>query len=152
MTVSEPPDEQPSEDDTTLLIAVLNQAWAIYDAEINRGLQLVNYFLVAIAVLATAYIGAINGKHYAIAAVLALVGLAITTVVLIQGLRQREMAYPPNVMVRELYGRVSRRLKIESIPVSRAQPGNRLGPIAVPTLFALAFVLDIGALMYAVAQ
>jgi hypothetical protein len=31
-------------------------------------LQTVNYFLVAIAILATAYVGALNGKRYPIAA------------------------------------------------------------------------------------
>jgi hypothetical protein len=88
MTVGEPPDERPSEDDPELLIAALNHAWAWYDAQISRGLQVVNYFLVASAVLATAYVSAITGKHYPLAAVVALAGLGLTVVTFLIELRE----------------------------------------------------------------
>ena len=152
MATSEPPDEQPTEDDTTLLIAALNHAWAFYDAEINRGLQVLNYFLVATAVLAAAYVSAINGRLYLVAAVLALAGMANTTVTLLIGMRQRAAAHPAALEVRELYGRMTRRLKLELAPMTRSERGGRLARQAVPIAFALKFTLDTGALLYAVAH
>ena len=53
MTGSKPPHEQSPEDDTALLIAAFNSVMTSYNANIDRGLQIVNYFLVVTAILAT---------------------------------------------------------------------------------------------------
>ena len=136
------------EDDTALLIAAFNSVMTSYNANIDRGLQVVNYFLVATAILATAYVSAINGKHCPIAAVLAVTGIALTTVTFVVATRQREVAYPESRMMAELDGRIIQ--KIESVHETRAEPITRLGPIPDMIAFGLVFVLYVAALLYAV--
>ena len=141
--------EHPPEDDTTLLVAALNHAVAWYDERVNRALQMVNYYIVASAVLATAYASAINGKHYAVAAVLALFGTAATAVTLLFGLRQRFSAEPARRALTELQDRVAHRLGIDAVRMTKASPGALWGHDAALIGCGLAFLFDISALLYA---
>ena len=57
------------DDEPALLIAALDHSWTSYDARLNRGLQVVNYYLIALAILADAYVSAFNAKLWAVAVV-----------------------------------------------------------------------------------
>jgi hypothetical protein len=150
MALSEPPDEHAPGDDTALLIAALNHAWAWYDARINRGLQVVNYFFVASAVLATAYVSALNGKHYPIAAVIALseTGLAAATYAI--GRRQNRLANPARLALVELQDRIADRLTVSHFRIA-VPPGlpKTVAYLSNRIMFGLVALLSAGAALYA---
>jgi hypothetical protein len=149
MTVGESPDEHAPEDDPGLLAGALNYVWARYDGRRQREFQILNYYLVAIALLFTAYTSAINGKHYGIAAAPALAGLGLTALAIV-GLRHEQNAAASAVCaLTEWQDRIAGRLRVGSIPKVGPQKGGRGGRAAVVSGFGLATLLNIGALLYA---
>jgi len=152
MTVSKPPSEQPPQDDTALLIAALNHIWAWYDAQISRGLQMLNYFFVASAVLVTAYVSAIDGKHYSAGAAVALVGIGLTAVTCLIGFRQGIQVAFAGPVLGELQGRVGNRLGVDLTGTAATQTRTiriAQSPFLVIIAFALAFLVNLTALLYA---
>lgn len=126
MTTSEPPDEQPPDeqpgaeqpgveqptgDDTALLTAALDHAWTWYDEHMKRVFQLVNFFIVATALLATAYANSINKKQYGFAVALAIVGLAITAVASASAWNQAKAGGKADKPLREMQDEIARILE-----------------------------------------
>jgi hypothetical protein len=156
MTAKEPPDAQPRgkdppEHDTALLTAALDHYWARYDGRRNRAFQVLNYYLVAAAILFTAYSSAINARNYVVAFALALAGLgltAITALTVFFEVKAADMARPA---VSELQNRIANRLELDPHVVATFQTGiigqRRNANILT---FALAALLNISALVYAV--
>ena len=149
MTVSEPPGEQPPGDDTALLTIALNHAWAWYDAQVSRSYQLLNYYLVATAILFTAYTSAINGKHYGIAAALSLAGLGLTAPMAMAVLGEVNAGARAAPGLIELHNRMASRLRIEPIHLAAIQAARTQRRVGVAITFGLSALLEFSGLLYA---
>ncbi len=152
MAIRKSQQERVPRDDTPLLIAALEHSWAWYDARMNRGLQVVNYFLVAIAVLATAYVSAFNARHYAVAAVIALAGAALTGATIMTGYRQRRTAAVGELALVELQDRLASVLGVDAIRMQGPGPSKVARYASVWIAFGLAVLLSGAAAVYALLQ
>jgi hypothetical protein len=149
VTVRESPDEPAPEDDTALLTAALDHSWTWYDGRMQRAFQVLNYYLVATAIILTAYTSAINGKHYGVAAALALAGLGLTALALTAALHETNAASLAVPALTELQDRIADRLSVNSIRMAKFQAGIQQRHAAVAITFGFATLLNISALLYA---
>jgi hypothetical protein len=150
MTTSDPPGAQPSEHDTALLTAALDHAWAWYDGRFSRSFLVVNYYLVASAILGAAYTSAINTKNYGLAAAIAVGETGLTALASIVWFREVNAAAAAEPALIELQERMAGRLRINSMRIARSQPGILRWRTIATIGFGLAALLNVGGLVYAV--
>ena len=164
MTTSESPGEQKQEDDTALLVAALDHAWTWYDEHMKRVFQLINFYILAIALLVTAYASAINGKHYGYAVALAVAGLAITAIASASALNQANAGGKAQEALSEMQDEIACKLeagwqkagrqkdgkpKTSSFRMVEDQDGIRYNPPVAYIMIGLAALLFVAALIYA---
>lgn len=162
MTTSEPAGEQRPEDDTALLTAALNHSWTWYDEHMKRVFQLINFYIVATALLVTAYANSINKKQYGFAVALAVAGLAITAIASASALNQARAGGKADKPLREMQDEIARRLKAGRPEASRLeassfrmverQRGIEHTAPAAGIMVGLAALLFVVALIYAALQ
>src|SRR5206468_3485941 len=91
----------------------------------KRAIQVINFYLVATAILVTAYANAINGKYYRFAAVLAIAALGFTAIGSAAGLAEMDAAYLAEPALDEIQERIADRLGTDSIRIVRLQRSIR---------------------------
>jgi hypothetical protein len=147
--VSKPVGEQSPEGGTALLIAALNHAWTVYGTRINRAYQLPNYYLVASAIVATAYASAINGKHYGLAAMFSVAGVGLSALAFAVGLDEKRTADKAEAALITLQDQIASKLDIDSIHIVKAAGNERARMTVVLPAAGLIALLGIGTLLYA---
>ena len=152
MTASEPPGEQPREDDTALLIAALDHCWTWYDEHVKRVFQIANYYAVATAILITAYASAIHDKQYGLAVVITAGGLVLTAIASVSSLSAVNTGGLAEPGLAEMQERVGGRLRTDSMRIARLQVGLRLRLAATAIMYGLVTLPNLAALGYAAAN
>lgn len=104
-------DKQSSE----LLKMALDHVARWNEFHVTNGLQVINFFLVTVAVLAAAYVSALKGNLDLIAGVIALVGAAASGAAYLVGRRQRSIAGLAWEPLKEIQHRIAEGLNIDSL-------------------------------------
>jgi hypothetical protein len=149
MTVSEPPSSPQLADDTALLTAALNHAWAWYDGHSNRASQLLDYYLVAIAILFAAYTSAINGKHYGLAVALTVAALLLTALTTAGGLAVVNDVSRAQPALDQLQKRIADKLDIKDVNMAKFQKGKTWSRTTAVITVGAATLVWISGLVYA---
>jgi hypothetical protein len=98
-----------------LLTTALDHAWRWYDLRINSGLQILNFYLLAMTVLTAAYVSALNARNHVISVAVAFAGAAVSASSYTVGVRQdhvARMALPP---IQEAENHLAEALGINSL-------------------------------------
>lgn len=137
-----------------LLTLALDHATRLYDSRTSSGLQVLNYFLVAVAVLAAAYVSALNGKLHAVGCAIGLAGIPLSAVTYLVGRRQRDVAKLAEIPMTEIQNVLADGLGIESLRMADHAEKSRTGwwrssALMAGLIFTLAALVSLAAAAYA---
>jgi hypothetical protein len=96
------------ENELAALQAALTHSRSWVELHANQRQNLLNYFLIAIAFLFNAYVVALNGGRYILAAVISLLGAAISLSFTMMDLRNRDLTRAGEIAIRDLEDRLAR--------------------------------------------
>jgi hypothetical protein len=140
--------------DVQLLTIALDHATRLYESRMANGHQVLNYFLVATAVLSTAYVSAINGKLHLVGFAVGLLGMTLAIVAYLVGRRQRDVARLAEMPMKEIQEVLADSLDIDSLRMSDRAEGQRTtwwrsSTLMANAIFTLAAIVSVTAAIYA---
>jgi hypothetical protein len=98
-----------------LLATALDHSWRWYDLRINSGLQILNFYLLAMTVLTAAYVSAFTSRNHVISVAVALAGAAVSASSYMAGVRQDHVARMALPSIEEAENRLAVALDIDSL-------------------------------------
>jgi hypothetical protein len=120
----------------------------------TSGLQVLYFFLVAAALLSTAYVSALNGRLHVVAGVIALGGVALSGTAYLVGRRQRDVARLADPPMAELESRLACIARVDSLRMSQQAEESRRqwwrnATVMANVMFPMAAVVSVAAALYA---
>ena len=144
--------EQPP-DDVQLLIAAIDHAWQWWEFRIGNGLQVLNFFLLASAIMVAAYVSALGSHLYIVASAIGLIGAIVSSATFLVGKRQSDVANLGAAPMTELQSRLASALNIDSLRMVERYPSSRSLPIggraAAYLIFPITLIASMAATAYA---
>ena len=108
------------ENELTALQAAMTHSQSWSELHANQRQNLLNFFLIAAAFLFNAYVGSLSGHRYGLAAVIALLGAAISFGFILMDLRNRDLTRAGEVAVKHLEDRLACMHNIPSLRIMEA--------------------------------
>jgi hypothetical protein len=140
-------------DELTLLTTALDHAWSRFSFRISSALQILNYYLVAAAILSAAYVGALTQGLHIVAGFIGIAGSIVSFAAFLGGYGQIVNARRAVPQLRDLEIRLAalvgtpdvwQDLSGHILPwTRRMRPGN-----IAAVMFAVAFIGGLAAAVY----
>ncbi len=105
------------ENDHAKLATALDHAWRWFELRISHGMQMLNFAVVAFALLSAAYVSALGDKLYGIAGAVALLAATVAITANLTARRQRQIAWIAAEPIREIQRRLAADLGIDSLRI-----------------------------------
>jgi hypothetical protein len=140
-------------DKDELLPVALDHAWQWWQFRTNNGLQVLNFFLLASAILVAAYVSALSAHLFGVAGAIALLGTGASAASYAAGKRQSDVAGLAVLPLKEVQARMAESTGIDSLKMidrlgeSRAWPFG--GRVMAHLMFPVAAAGSVAAAIYA---
>lgn len=143
-----------SSDSNETLPTALDHAWHWYEFRYGQATQLMNFYMVGIAVLTTGYVTAIDSRLYGLAGAVGLIAAAMSLTTFLIGERLRSSARLAAEPLAIIQGRLAESLGIQELRIverhrSQNVPMWKNGTVLPPLIAGVALAVCIGASFYA---
>jgi len=146
-------DETSEENELPILQVALTHGQSWVELHTNQRQNLLNFFLVAVAFLFNAYVGAISAHRYILAGVIGFLGAFISLGFAEMDLRNRDLTRAGEATVRDIEDRLAHKSSLPSLRIMEAidrprHPWLSMGKIIRAIHISVGFVF-MGAAIYA---
>ncbi|WP_143043681.1 hypothetical protein [Nonomuraea jiangxiensis] len=104
-----------SDDEVEIRTLAFDHVWRWYEHHIGRAYQVLNFLLIGLAILATAYVGSLSVKSYWGAAAICACAIPLTMIGYWQGMDVRRRAELAEDALKELQDDLAVKLRLDSL-------------------------------------
>jgi hypothetical protein len=144
--------ESITEEELKTITLILDHSWKIFEYRNTRGLQILNYYLLTMAVMSAGYATSLNAKQYAAGIVIGFLGALVFLATFVAGRNQVQrasLAIPP---LQEARQRLARAAGMDSFYSAQSAYENTSGILSnkwvAGTMFTVACSVWIAAAVY----
>lgn len=113
-------DENSEENEAPILQAALTHAQSWVELHANQRQNLLNFFLVAVAFLFNAYVGALSAHHYILAGTIGCLGAFISLGFTAMDLRNRDLTRAGETTMKDIEERLALKCSLPSLRIIEA--------------------------------
>lgn len=113
------------ENDHAKLATALDHSWRWFELRVSHGMQMLNFGIVAFALLSAAYVSALSDKLFGIAGAIALLAAVVAITAYLTARRQRQIGWVAADPIREIQRRLAADLSIDSLRILDRSPAAR---------------------------
>lgn len=107
----------------------MDHVWRWYELRHTQGIQAVNYFMLAAAILSAGYVSALTSKLYFVAGVIGMIGVIVSAMAFMIGRRLREISMIAEAPMASLQDRLATDLGMDELRMIAALRSTRpVGP------------------------